>query len=104
MLLLMCVRHCLLLLPTQVCTDYLSACDRAMARNAMRLVDRQLAAAPLSSTEGQDYLAAMAAAANFAFANRSVGLQGLLLTGSAALQTHDAADVLEAMLGLWNTG
>eukprot|EP00775_Hariotina_reticulata_P006207 gene6207-6443_t len=56
----------------QVCTDYLSACDRAMARSSIRLVDRQLAAAPLSSSEGQDYLAAMAAAANFAFANRSL--------------------------------
>lgn len=53
-----------------MCTDYLSACDRAMARSAIRLVDRQLAAAPLSSQEGKDYLAAMAAAANYAFANR----------------------------------
>lgn len=56
--------------PLQVCTDYLSACDRAMARSSLQLVDRQLAAAPLASSEGQDYLAAMAAAANFAFANR----------------------------------
>jgi tRNA-splicing ligase RtcB len=54
----------------QVCTDYLSAADRAMAKAGLRLVDRQLAAAPLSSSEGRDYLAAMAAAANFAFANR----------------------------------
>lgn len=58
--------------PPQVCTDYLSKCDVAMARASLRLVDRQLAAAPLSSQEGQDYLAAMAAAANFAFANRCV--------------------------------
>ena len=49
---------------SQVCTDYLSAADRAMARAGLRLVDRQLAAAPLSSSEGRDYLAAMAAAAN----------------------------------------
>jgi RNA-splicing ligase RtcB len=54
----------------QVCTDYLSAADHAMAKAGLRLVDRQLAAAPLSSSEGRDYLAAMAAAANFAFANR----------------------------------
>jgi hypothetical protein len=48
-----------------------------MARSALRLVDRQLAAAPLSSQEGRDYLAAMAAAANYAFANRC----GLVWTG-----------------------
>lgn len=41
-----------------------------MARSSIRLVDRQLAAAPLNSQEGKDYLAAMAAAANYAFANR----------------------------------
>jgi tRNA-splicing ligase RtcB len=58
------------LLWLQVCTDYLQACDRAMARSAIRLVDRQLAAAPLSSQEGKDNLAAMAAAANYAFTNR----------------------------------
>jgi hypothetical protein len=56
----------------QVCTDYLSAADRAIGKAGLRLVDRQLAAAPLSSGEGQDYLAAMATAANFAFANRCV--------------------------------
>lgn len=64
----------------QVCTDYLSACDRAMARSAIRLVDRQLAAAPLSSQEGKDYLAAMAAAANYAFANRRARRVMLQLT------------------------
>jgi len=36
------------------------------------LVDRQLACMPIQSPEGQSYLAAMAAAANFAFANRSL--------------------------------
>lgn len=63
---------CCSCLAHQVCTDYLSAADRAMARAGLRLVDRQLAAAPLSSQEGADYLAAMAAAANYAFANRSL--------------------------------
>jgi tRNA-splicing ligase RtcB len=36
------------------------------------LPDRELVCAPLSSPEGQDYLAAMKAAANYAFANRQV--------------------------------
>eukprot|EP00877_Chromochloris_zofingiensis_P007057 jgi/Chrzof1/2604/Cz11g22050.t1 len=56
----------------QVCTDYLSACDRVMQRQNLKLVDRQLACAPLSSPEGQDYLAAMSCAANFAFCNRTL--------------------------------
>ena len=54
----------------QVCTDYVRAMDAAIARHGIVLPDRQLACAPLSSPEGQAYLAAMAAAANFAFANR----------------------------------
>ena len=57
---------------TQICTDYLSACDRALARTKTQLVDRQLACMPIQSPEGQAYLGAMAAAANFAFANWSL--------------------------------
>lgn len=56
----------------QICTDFLSASDRALAREKIHLVDRQLACMPIQSLEGQSYLAAMAAAANFAFANRSL--------------------------------
>jgi tRNA-splicing ligase RtcB (3'-phosphate/5'-hydroxy nucleic acid ligase) len=54
----------------QVCTDYVKRMDRAHARYGIELPDRQLACAPLSSPEGQAYLGAMAAAANFAWANR----------------------------------
>jgi len=54
----------------QVCTDYVKRMDAAMRRYAIELPDRQLACAPASSTEGREYLAAMAAAANFAWANR----------------------------------
>jgi tRNA-splicing ligase RtcB len=54
----------------QVCTDYVRALDAAIARYGIVLPDRQLACAPASSPEGRSYLAAMAAAANFAFANR----------------------------------
>jgi len=56
----------------QVCTDYVGRMDLALARHGITLPDRQLACAPLSSSEGRDYLAAMCAAANFAFANREV--------------------------------
>jgi tRNA-splicing ligase RtcB len=44
--------------------------DAARARYAIELPDRQLACAPASSPAGRAYLAAMVAAANFAFANR----------------------------------
>lgn len=54
----------------QVCTDYLEVMNRAMHRYKIELPDRQLACAPIESPEGQDYLAAMCAAANYAWANR----------------------------------
>jgi tRNA-splicing ligase RtcB (3'-phosphate/5'-hydroxy nucleic acid ligase) len=54
----------------QVCTDYVKMMDVARSRFGIELPDRQLACAPISSPEGQAYLGAMAAAANFAWANR----------------------------------
>jgi tRNA-splicing ligase RtcB len=54
----------------QVCTDHLAVMDRAMRRYEIDVPDRQLACAPLDSPEGREYLGAMAAAANFAWANR----------------------------------
>ncbi len=54
----------------QVCTDYLKTMNEAMRRYGITLPDRQLACVPSRSPEGRDYLAAMAAAANFAWANR----------------------------------
>jgi tRNA-splicing ligase RtcB len=54
----------------QICTDYVRLMDEVMARYDIRLPDRQLASAPLSSPEGARYFGAMCAAANFAWANR----------------------------------
>jgi tRNA-splicing ligase RtcB len=54
----------------QVCTDFLDIMLKAARKYEIELPDRQLACAPLTSPEGKDYLAAMSAAANFAFANR----------------------------------
>jgi tRNA-splicing ligase RtcB len=54
----------------QVCTDYVRLMEAAQERYGIELPDRQLACAPQSSPEGRAYLAAMAAAANFAWANR----------------------------------
>jgi tRNA-splicing ligase RtcB len=54
----------------QVCTDALHLMAHAGERYGIELPDRQLACAPIDSPEGQTYLAAMACAANFAWANR----------------------------------
>lgn len=54
----------------QVCTDYVASIKPVMDRYQLTVPDRELACCPIKSPEGQAYLSAMAAAANFAFANR----------------------------------
>src|SRR5262249_22059449 len=71
----------------QVCDDALRVMGRAMARYRMQMPDRQLACVPLRSAEGQSYFGAMAAAANFAWANRQV------MTGLAERAFAAALDV-----------
>ena len=56
----------------QVCDDYLLHMAEYMRRNCIELPDRQLACAHIRSPEGKRYLSALAAAANFAFANRQL--------------------------------
>ncbi|MGO9622718.1 MAG: RtcB family protein [Desulfobaccales bacterium] len=56
----------------QVCDDYIKVMLKAAAKYGIELPDRQLCCAPLNSAEAGNYLAAMAAAANFAFANRQM--------------------------------
>ena len=56
----------------QVCDDYLKILLKASNKYAFDLPDKQLACAPIKSQEGQDYLSAMQAAANFAWNNRQV--------------------------------
>ena len=56
----------------QVASDYLQVMERAMRRYGISVPDRELAALPFKSPEAQDYFAAMAAAANFAWTNRQI--------------------------------
>ncbi len=56
----------------QTCTDQLAVMGAAMHRYGIEVPDRQLAAVPVRSPEGERYLGAMAASANFAWANRHV--------------------------------
>jgi tRNA-splicing ligase RtcB len=83
----------------QICTDYVKRMEPAMRRYGIEIPDRQLACAPASSPEGRAYLAAMAAAANFAWANRQAiadavrGAVGRVLGRSVADGTHQIYDV-----------
>jgi len=56
----------------QVCEDAINNLRKAPEKYGIRLPDRQLVCAPVESPEGQEYLGAMRAAANFAWANRQL--------------------------------
>ncbi len=56
----------------QICTDYVEELQSAVKRYNIQLPDRELVCAPLNSPEGQNYLAAMRCAGNYAFANRQI--------------------------------
>jgi len=56
----------------QICSDYSNILMKAAGREGIFIPKKGLAAAPINSKEGQDYFAAMAAAVNFAFANRQL--------------------------------
>ncbi|GIW78738.1 MAG: RNA-splicing ligase RtcB [Gemmatales bacterium] len=59
----------------QVCDDALAMLRKAPEKYGISLPDRQLACAPVNSPEGQKYIAAMRAAANFAWCNRQLLMQ-----------------------------
>ena len=54
----------------QVCDDFLEITAHALDKYGIKVPDAQLACAPIRSEEGQKYLGAMRAAANYAWANR----------------------------------
>jgi len=54
----------------QVCSEFIRTMTQAMRKYKIELPDRELCSAPTTSPEGQAYLGAMSAAANYAFANR----------------------------------
>jgi tRNA-splicing ligase RtcB (3'-phosphate/5'-hydroxy nucleic acid ligase) len=56
----------------QVCDDYLAKLVKHVDKIGIKLPDRQLACAYIRSPEGQQYLTAMACAANYAWANRQM--------------------------------
>lgn len=56
----------------QTASDYLQIMERAMRKYNIRPPDRELASVPYNTPEAQDYVRAMAAAANFAWTNRQL--------------------------------
>jgi len=71
----------------QVCTDHLKILENAMRKYNITVPDRQLACAPVTSPEGKAYFGAMAASANYAWANRQI-------------ITHSTRQVLSKMFGI----
>lgn len=56
----------------QICTDYVDILFKRAQKERIFIPRRGLAAAPITSEEGGSYFQAMAAAVNFAFANRQL--------------------------------
>lgn len=56
----------------QICTEYTDVMAKAAANYGIKLPAKALACCPIDSKEGRSYLAAMACAVNFAFANRQL--------------------------------
>ncbi len=54
----------------QICTDYSSAMKKTARKYNLEIPNPGLAAVPINSSEGQQYIAAMNCAINFAFCNR----------------------------------
>lgn len=56
----------------QICNDYTNIMLKSVKKYRIDLPSRGLACVPIHSTEGRDYLSAMACAVNFAFGNRQL--------------------------------
>ncbi len=78
----------------QVCDDFIKKLALSLDKYGISVRDRQLVSAPVSSPEGQEYLSAMSAAANYAWANRQILMS---LTGKAIAKSLNLG---EKTLGL----
>lgn len=78
----------------QVATDSIRVMMKVMPQYGIELPDRELACAPLQSPEGLRYLTAMAAAANFAFANRQIITGALRRAWQHELGAGEALDIV----------
>jgi tRNA-splicing ligase RtcB len=74
----------------QVCTDYVQQFQDVVHKYNIQLPDRELVCAPMDTPEGQAYLGAMRAAANFAFANRQILAHSARQAFEETFRTNDA--------------
>jgi len=88
----------------QICSDYVNEFQKVVQRYNIHLPDRELVCAPLTSPEGQNYLAAMRCAANYAFANRQVlahyarkAFEDVLAGSTRHWQLHQVYDIAHNM-------
>jgi tRNA-splicing ligase RtcB len=91
----------------QICTDYLELMRKANQKFCIPLVDQELACAPASSPEGQQYFGAMKAGANFAWANRQMILHwiresfaGVMKRSARDMRMHQVYDIAHNMAKL----
>lgn len=78
----------------QIATDSLRVMMQVMTRYGITIPDRELACAPFRSSEGQKYFAAMAAGANFAFANRQMITSGVRRVWNHELGSEGALEIV----------
>ncbi len=88
----------------QICSDYVAEFQGAVKRYNIKIPDRELVCAPLNSPEGQNYLAAMHCAANYAFANRQLlahnarrAFEEVLAGKAANWRLHQVYDIAHNM-------
>lgn len=81
----------------QVATDFIARFDARLQREGVQLVDRQLSCAPIASEDGRRYLGAMAAGANFAWANRQLITEGTRRAFRSVLGDRGASAELEVV-------
>lgn len=79
----------------QICSDHVQVMLKHLPQYGIKLPDPQLAAAPVNSTHGQLYMTAMAAAANFARANRQVLTWGIRKELEAVLGEREVSVVYD---------
>jgi tRNA-splicing ligase RtcB (3'-phosphate/5'-hydroxy nucleic acid ligase) len=81
----------------QVASDFIAKMDARLRSEGTTLVDRQLSCAPIGSEDGQQYLEAMAAGANFAWANRQLITEGVRRAFRSVFPGPDSEAELEVV-------
>lgn len=79
----------------QICSDHVRVMLKYLPHYGIKLPDPQLAAAPVNSSHGRQYMAAMAAAANFGRANRQVLTWGVRQELEAVLGEREVSVVYD---------